>query len=107
MHVRLAVLVVANIGLAAGLGWTLYSSSQSQASQGLQISDLTYGAIDCDGDGRCTFGDDWLVEWLAYHASEVLDAALKSAVVRENGAVDLSAHLRTYTAERIEAQRSK
>lgn len=107
MNVRLTLLFLANIALAAGLGWTLYSSSESQASPGLQVWDLTYGSIDCDGDGRCTPGDDWLVEWPVSHAPRVLEIALKSAVVRDDGTVDLSPHLRTYTAEKIEAQRSK
>ena len=102
----LVILVMANLGVVVGFGWTL-SFSSGHASEGVQLSDLTYGAIDSDGDGRYTFGDDWVVEWLLNNQPSTLDEALQSAVVKGDGGVDISAHLRGFTADSIEAKRPR
>jgi len=84
-----ALLVIANLGVGAGL----VSSWNPGHAQQLSVSDLRYGWIDTDGNGEYTPGDDFIVDWLLEHNPQQLETALKTATVRADGGVDLSAHL--------------
>jgi hypothetical protein len=65
------------------------------AARGLRVSDLTYGKIDADGDGKCTLVDDWIVEQLLANSPHHIAKALTEAELQPDGVVDLSAYLLT------------
>jgi hypothetical protein len=96
-HIRIRVLVVANI-LALGLVvWNLVP--RGYADSGLSTEDLVYGLIDADGDGRYTDGDDWFVSYALENFPEHVETALKSARRNADGGVDLSGHLQAVSAQ--------
>ena len=97
-------LVLANLVAAV---WFSSLLSTSYAGERLSISDLTYGEIDADGDGACTFGDDLLVEWLVENSPSTLRKALRRCRVRRNGEVDLSPYLMTIDHVGIEAAKEE
>jgi hypothetical protein len=66
--------------------------STGHATQ-LTFDDLSYGAMDVDGDGRYTEGDDSQVEWILQNQPAVLKEALKTAKLNQDGGVDLSPFL--------------
>lgn len=100
-----AILVIANICAASALGWAL--CSPGHASTGLRISDLTYGAIDIDNDGKYTLGDDYVVEFLWQNARHHLTAALETAVVNPDGGVNLSSYILSISADSVNAATSE
>ena len=104
----LGSLVLAN---AVALILLLFVSGGSSTAAGgtLQLSDLTYGSIDCDGDGKCTPGDDWFVQEALEKYPHHIDEALKAAKRNKNGTIDLSPYLQafssaTFTVEREESK---
>ena len=97
-------LVLVNLLAAVWLSSLL---STGYAGGRLSISDLTYGEIDADGDGACTFGDDLLVEWFVENSPSTLRKALRTCRVRRNGDVDLSPHLKTVNHRSIEAAKEE
>jgi len=96
-YLLLSGLVVGNVLGIVGLLGVFPSYAQS----GLDVSDLTYGGIDADGDGKYTMADDWIVEWLVTNEYQHLEKAVKSANVNADGGVDVSPYLKIFTAERI------
>lgn len=64
--------------------------SPSQAATQLTIDDLYYGAMDLDGDGQYTLGDDLTIESIYKANPRVIEDALTMAKVNPDGGVDLS-----------------
>ena len=87
-NVCLVGLILANL---AALCFLLSVLSTGQATQ-LTIDDLSYGAIDLDGDGSYSIGDDRVVEWYLDNRPEALEESLKTARVNTDGGVDLSSY---------------
>lgn len=88
------LLLVANGALAVALAYKHSIPAQS-GRQGLTISELTYGKIDVDGDGRYTAGDDHWVALALQRWPEALESALKDAKKNQDGGADLSPFLKT------------
>ncbi len=94
--------------LFAALGVIVLSlTSSGTRAQQLTLEDLAYGAVDVDGDGRYTRGDDYVVEQLLIRAPHHLTEALKTARIHPDGGIDLSPYLLSITAEKIEAERAR
>jgi hypothetical protein len=49
--------------------------------------------VELDGDGEYTIGGDTVLQWLLENSPDHIDAALRSATVRPDGGIDLSAYL--------------
>jgi hypothetical protein len=93
---RRIVLMCVNGALTIALALTL--TIVGFAEPRLGVSDLTYGKVDMDGDGRCTYGDDYVLQWLVENNYSILESALPSAKTNAEGIVDLGAFFSAFTA---------
>jgi hypothetical protein len=85
----------------------LFDRRETGAADVLNVSDLTYGKIDVNGDGKCTYGDDWVVDFLLQRSPTHLQNALKEAAIKDNDVVDLSSYLLKVDARSVMAARQR
>ena len=102
----ISLLFVANAFALGTLIWMMPSIGHTQEA-GIEISELTYGAVDVNGDGKYEAGDDWVLEFLVNEAPQHLSRALEAAEVLPDGGVDLSPYLKTIDADTIRTQREE
>jgi hypothetical protein len=88
---KITVITLATANILA-LVYLLSICSAGQAAQ-LSLSDLSYGAVDLNGDGQCEVAEDEALEKLLERYPGVIEAALQFAKVKADGTVDLSPYL--------------
>lgn len=91
---RPAVIVLACLNIiAAGVLLAILAPSAHMDQESVSVDELKPGAVDLNGDGKYTVGDDLALEWLMTQAPQVLEEATKTAKRTADNGVDLSPYL--------------
>jgi hypothetical protein len=85
-----------NLCALGGLLLLLAPTGQT-AQETISLDELRYGAVDLNGDGEYTKGDDIALEWLLRENPSHVQEALKTGQRNADGGVDLSPYLLSVT----------